>query len=83
LERSFAVNTELDHTFWTSIVPNTSWLSRLKVAVHDDVIRRDYDAERHTYLESQGIRVLYFQNRALLELMDYVVGVIRTAVLEQ
>jgi hypothetical protein len=27
-------------------------------------------------------RVLYFENRALLELSDYVVGVIRSAVLE-
>jgi very-short-patch-repair endonuclease len=51
-------------------------------SVHDDVMRRDYDAERHAYLESQGIRVLYFENRALLELLDYVVGVIRSAVLE-
>ena len=51
-------------------------------SVHDDVIRRDYDAERQAYLESHGIRVLYFENRALLELSDYVVGVIRSAVLE-
>ena len=52
-------------------------------SVHDDVVRRDYDAERQAYLESHGIRVLYFENRALLELSDYVVGVIRSAVLEQ
>ena len=52
-------------------------------SVHDDVMRRDYDAERHAYLESQGIRVLYFENRALLELSKYVVGVIRSAVLER
>ena len=51
-------------------------------SVHDDVVRRDYDAERHAYLESHGIRVLYFENRVLLELSDYVVGVIRSAVLE-
>ena len=43
--------------------------------MHDDVIRRDYDAERQAYLESHDIRVLYFENRALLELSDYVVGV--------
>jgi very-short-patch-repair endonuclease len=51
-------------------------------SVHDDVIRRDYDGERHAYLESHGIRVLYFKNRELLELSDYVVGVIRSAVLD-
>ena len=51
-------------------------------AIHKDVMRRDYDAERQAYLESQGIRVLYFENRALLELPESVVGVIRSAVLD-
>ena len=50
--------------------------------VHDDVLRSEYDAERHAYLESHGIRVLYFENRALLELPDYVEDLIRAAVLE-
>jgi very-short-patch-repair endonuclease len=50
--------------------------------IHDDVLIGDYDAERQSYLESQGIRVLYFKNRELLELTEYVVGVIRAAVLE-
>jgi len=50
--------------------------------VHDDVLIRDYDGERQSYLESQGIRVLYFKNRELLELTEYVVGVIRAAVLD-
>ena len=50
--------------------------------VHGDVLRSQYDAERQAYLESQGIRVLYFENRALLELSDYVVDVIRSAILE-
>jgi very-short-patch-repair endonuclease len=50
--------------------------------VHDDVLRSDYDAQGQAYLESQGIRVLCFENRALLELSEYVVGVIRSAVLE-
>ena len=50
--------------------------------VHKDVMRSEYDAQRHAYLESQGIRVLYFENRSLLELSEYVVGVIRAAVLE-
>ena len=52
-------------------------------SVHDDVIRRDYDEERHAYLESYDIRALYFENRALLELSVYVVGVVQSAVLEQ
>ena len=51
--------------------------------IHDDVLRSEYDAERLAYLESQGIRVLLFENRELLEIPDYVVGVIRSAVLEQ
>ena len=38
--------------------------------VHDDVLRSDYDAKRREYLESQGIRVLCFENRALLELSE-------------
>ena len=49
--------------------------------VHDDVLRREYDAERRAYLESQGIQVLCFENRALLELSEYVMDVIRSAVL--
>jgi len=50
--------------------------------VHDDVLQSDYDADRQSYLESQGIRVLYFKNRELLELTEYVVGVIKAAVLD-
>ena len=50
--------------------------------VHDDVLRREYDAERRAYLESQGIQVLCFENRALLELPDRVVEAIKAAVLE-
>jgi very-short-patch-repair endonuclease len=51
-------------------------------SVHEDVLRSDYDAERHAYLVSQGIQVLYFENRALSEISDYVVELIRTALLE-
>ena len=51
--------------------------------IHDDVPRSEYDAERLAYLESQGIRVLLFENRELLEIPNYVAGVIRSAVLEQ
>jgi very-short-patch-repair endonuclease len=48
--------------------------------IHNDVIRGEYDAERHAWLESQGIRILYFENRIILELLDFVVGVIESAV---
>ena len=48
--------------------------------IHNDVIRSEYDAERHAWLESQGIRVLYFENRTILELLDFVIGVIQSAV---
>jgi len=49
-------------------------------SVHNDVLQSAYDADRQAWLESQGIRVLTFDNRELLELSEYVVGVIRTAV---
>jgi len=44
------------------------------VEFHNDVIRSGYDAERHDWLKSQGIRVLYFENRTILELLDYVIA---------
>jgi very-short-patch-repair endonuclease len=50
--------------------------------VHDDVLISDHDADRQSYLESKGIRVLCFKNRELLELTEYVVGVIRAALLD-
>jgi very-short-patch-repair endonuclease len=52
----------------------------LEGGVHNDVLRSEYDAERQAYLESHGIRVLYFQNRALLEHLETVVESIRSAV---
>ena len=51
--------------------------------IHNDVLRSAYDAERHAFLKSQGIRVLYIDNRDVLEIFEYVVGVIKTAVHEQ
>jgi very-short-patch-repair endonuclease len=50
--------------------------------VHNDVLRIGYDAERQAYLESQGIQVLYFENREVLELPEHVVESIRTVVFE-
>ena len=49
--------------------------------MHDDVLRSHYDAERQAYLESQGIRVLCFDNRALLELSEYVVDLLNLRIL--
>jgi very-short-patch-repair endonuclease len=51
--------------------------------VHDDVLRSAYDAERQAFLESEGIRVMTFENRALLELPELVVHAIGSAVVEQ
>jgi very-short-patch-repair endonuclease len=48
--------------------------------IHHDVLRAEYDAERRVYLESQGIKVLYFENRALLEQIELVVDAIRSAI---
>jgi very-short-patch-repair endonuclease len=48
--------------------------------VHEDVLRCAYDEDRQAWLEVQGIRVLSFDNRDLLESLEYVVGMIRTAV---
>ena len=50
--------------------------------VHTEELQSEYDAERLVYLESQGIRVLYFANRTLLELPEYVLDVIRAAVVD-
>src|SRR5262245_19040920 len=45
--------------------------------VHHDVLRRDYDTQRRAYLESQGITVLYIENREVLEVLEHVVGNVR------
>jgi very-short-patch-repair endonuclease len=50
--------------------------------IHNDVLRSEYDLDRQSWLEAQGIRMLYFKNREVLELSDYVVGVIKAAILE-
>ena len=62
--------------------PERKMAIEIQGGVHDDVLRGGYDAERQAYVESQGIQVLYFENRALLELPDHVAELIRTAVLE-
>ena len=63
--------------------PELKLAIELEGGIHDDVLRSESDGDRHAFLESEGIRVLYFKNRTLLEISDYVVGVIRAAVLEE
>jgi very-short-patch-repair endonuclease len=63
--------------------PELKLAIEIQGGVHQDVLRSDYDAERRTFLESEGIHVLYFENRALLETPEFAVNVIRSAVLEQ
>lgn len=45
-------------------------------AVHADPARRDYDAERETYLQEQGVRLVRFENRAVVETPDLVLDAI-------
>jgi very-short-patch-repair endonuclease len=49
--------------------------------IHNDVLVSTYDAERQAFLKSQRIRVLYIDNRDVLEVFEYVVELIKTAVL--
>ncbi len=48
-------------------------------AVHDDPARQSYDAERQRELEAFGVRVLRFENRAVLEAPDTVLAAIAEA----
>jgi very-short-patch-repair endonuclease len=51
----------------------------LEGEVHRDVLRAEYDAARHAFLESKGIRVLYFRNQAVAESREFVLESIRAA----
>jgi very-short-patch-repair endonuclease len=62
--------------------PERKLAIEIQGGVHNDVLRSAYDGDRQAWLESQGIRVLCFENREILELSEYVLGIIRTAVLE-
>jgi very-short-patch-repair endonuclease len=63
--------------------PERKLAIEIEGGIHNDVLRSAYDGERQAWLKSQGIRVLYFDNRDVLEVTEYVVGFIRTAVAEQ
>ena len=46
--------------------PKQKLAIEIEGGIHDDVLRSGYDGERHAWLESQGVRVLYFKNSELL-----------------
>ena len=60
--------------------PERKLAIELQGGVHRDVIRSELDAERHAYLASQGIRVLYFRNQVVFQYGERVVEAIRAAV---
>ena len=51
----------------------------LEGGVHGDVIRAERDVERHLFLASQGIRVLYFRNQVVFEYLERVLETIAAA----
>jgi very-short-patch-repair endonuclease len=62
--------------------PELKLAVELEGQVHCDVIRAEYDAERNALLASQGIRVLYFENRSVFEWREFVLEAIRSAAAE-
>ncbi len=60
--------------------PEQKLAIEIQGGIHDNVLRNACDTERQMYLESQGIRVLSFENRMLLEQLEFVVGSIRAAI---
>ncbi|MDX1547586.1 MAG: endonuclease domain-containing protein [Rhodothermales bacterium] len=58
--------------------PEEHLVIELDGSVHDDPLRREYDEDRTVFLEKQGMRVLRFENRAVLE---YPEGVLETIAL--
>lgn len=45
-------------------------------AVHNDVLRQEYDDERTLFVQEQGIRVVRFENREVFEALDIVLEAI-------
>jgi very-short-patch-repair endonuclease len=52
----------------------------LEGGIHSDVLRAEYDAARHAFLASKGIRILYFRNQAVFESREFVLEAIRAAI---
>jgi very-short-patch-repair endonuclease len=63
--------------------PEFSLAVELEGEVHADPARQDYDAARHAYLTGVGIRMLYFENRAVFEFREWVLQAILNAVAER
>ena len=51
----------------------------LEGGIHCDPIRAERHVERHLFLASQGIRILYFRNQVVFEYGERVVETIRAA----
>ena len=49
-------------------------------ALHNDVMRQEYDAERGAFLQKQGVEVLRFENREVFENIEGVLERIREAI---
>ena len=62
--------------------PSARLAVELDGAVHDGPERRDYDAERTGHLATLGVRVVRFENRAVFDRPDAVLGAIRAAAMQ-
>jgi very-short-patch-repair endonuclease len=49
-------------------------------AVHNDVMRQEYDAERTVFLQNQGVELVRFENREVFENIEGVLERIREAI---
>ena len=57
--------------------PEARLAIELEGEVHNDPLRREYDGQRHEYLVSQGITVIYIENRTVFEQSERVLEGIR------
>jgi very-short-patch-repair endonuclease len=57
--------------------PAESLIIELDGEVHNDGMRREYDAKRHEFLQSLGMKVVRFENSQVFENIDNVIAGIR------
>jgi very-short-patch-repair endonuclease len=57
--------------------PAESLVIELDGEVHNDGMRREYDANRQKFLQELGLRVIRFENRQVFEDMENVIACIR------
>jgi very-short-patch-repair endonuclease len=62
--------------------PECRVIVELDGAVHEDVLRQERDVLRTEFLESRGLRIVRFENKAVIEDVEMVLETIR-AVLKQ